>query len=70
MKNIKIQELPAGVLEKAQKIDNVFERLEKNREKYDSVCNNLLIVLTDKYKLSTKQWNNDIAPILRKFLSN
>ena len=70
MKNIKIKKLPAEVLEKAQKIDNVFDRLEKNIEKYDSVCNNLLIVLTDKYKLSTKQWNNDIAPILRKFLSN
>jgi len=63
MKNIKIKKLPAEVLEKAQKIDNVIE-------KYESVCVNLGIVLADKYKISTEQWNNDIAPILRKFLSN
>jgi len=64
---IKITAFPKEVMEKVEIIGNVFDRLNKNKEKFESITCKLSVLLTDKYKLTNEQWNKDIAPILRIF---
>ena len=65
----KIVELPKEVIEKAEITGNIFDELEKQKNNFETIVNKLCCVLTEKYKISTKQWNEDIAPVLRIFLN-
>ena len=70
MKKIKIVELPEEELEKAKIIGNVFDKLRENKDMFEKMICELLVILKDKYNFTTENWNEDIAPILRKHYPN
>jgi len=66
-KEIKIVKLPKEVLKRAKTIGNIFDILNSQKEDFEVIVCRLMVVLKDKYNLTDKQWNKDIAPILRQF---
>ena len=67
MKKIKVEKLPIEVLEKVKILGNVFDEAEKRKENFDKMVCGLSVVLREKYNITAKQWNDDIAPELRKY---
>ena len=68
MEKIKVVELPKEVLDKVKILGNVFDKAEKKKEVFESIVCQLMNVLYQKYNFDPNNWNEDIAPILRKYL--
>ena len=67
MKQIKVEQLPIEVLDKIKVLGNVFDELDKKKENYERMVCELINILKDKYNLTNENWNEDIAPLLRKY---
>ncbi len=67
MKMLKMERLPKKVLKRAKIIGNIFDKINKKDEVFESIVCELLCLLKDKYNLTDKQWNKDVAPILVKY---
>ena len=67
MEKIKVEQLPVEVLDKVKVLGNVLDELDKKKENYERMVCELINILKDKYNFTTENWNEDIAPLLRKY---
>ncbi len=62
-----IVKLPKEVVEKAEIVGNILDELAVSKENYEKLFIKVFIIFRDRYHLTGEQWNEDIAPIFRKY---